>query len=43
MPLLQRVVLVEQASRVAQQDKEVKLVGAQNQAYWSRLAQHDAP
>lgn len=38
--LLQRAALVEQASWVAQQGGEVKLVGAQNQAYWSRLAQH---
>ncbi|MDB5791068.1 MAG: hypothetical protein JWQ80_1092 [Massilia sp.] len=38
-PLLQRAALVEQASWVAQQGGEVKLVGAQNQAYWSRLAQ----
>lgn len=37
--LLQRAALVEQASWVAQQGGEVKLVGAQNQAYWSRLAQ----
>lgn len=42
-PLLQRAALVEQASWVAQQGGEVKLVGAQNQAYWSRLAQHDGP
>jgi len=40
-PLLQRAALVEQASWVAQQGKDVKLVGAQNQAYWSGLAQHD--
>jgi CelD/BcsL family acetyltransferase involved in cellulose biosynthesis len=39
-PLLQRAALVEQASWVAQQGEDVKLVGAQNQAYWSRLAQH---
>lgn len=39
-PLLQRAALVEQASWVAQQGGDVKLVGAQNQAYWSRLAQH---
>lgn len=39
--LLQRAALVEQASWVAQQGEDVKLVGAQNQAYWSRLAQHD--
>lgn len=39
-PLLQRAALVEQASWVAQKGKEVKLVGAQNQAYWSGLAQH---
>ena len=38
-PLLQRAALVEQASWVAQQGGDVKLVGAQNQAYWSRLAQ----
>lgn len=38
--LLQRAAMVEQASWVAQQGGEVKLVGAQNQAYWSRLAQH---
>lgn len=38
-PLLQRAALVEQASWVAQQGGEVKLVGAQNQAYWSGLAQ----
>jgi len=37
-PLLQRAALVEQTSWVAQRDKEVKLVGAQNQAYWSQLA-----
>ncbi|MGJ7915144.1 GNAT family N-acetyltransferase [Massilia sp. LXY-6] len=42
--LLQRAALVEQASWVGQQGKEVKLVGVQNQAYWSRLAQHgDGP
>ncbi|MFC5552224.1 GNAT family N-acetyltransferase [Massilia aerilata] len=40
MPLLQRAALVEQASWVAQQGEEVKLMGAQNQAYWSQLAQH---
>ncbi|MGH8853711.1 MAG: GNAT family N-acetyltransferase [Telluria sp.] len=40
VPLLQRAALVEQASWVAQQGREVKLMGAQNQAYWSRLAQH---
>lgn len=40
-PLLQRAALVEQASWVAQQGKDVKLMGAQNQAYWSGLAQHD--
>lgn len=40
-PLLQRAAMVEQASWVAQQGAEVKLVGAQNQAYWSRLAQPD--
>jgi CelD/BcsL family acetyltransferase involved in cellulose biosynthesis len=39
-PLLQRAALVEQASWVAQQGEDVKLVGAQNQTYWSRLAQH---
>jgi hypothetical protein len=39
-PLLQRAALVEQASWVAQKNKEVKLVGAQNQAYWSQLAQN---
>lgn len=39
-PLLQRAALVEQASWVAQQGEEVKLVGSQNQAYWSRLAEH---
>lgn len=38
-PLLQRAALVEQASWVAQDGGEVKLVGAQNQAYWSQLAQ----
>jgi hypothetical protein len=43
-PLLQRAALVEQASWVAQKNEEVKLVGAQNQAYWSQLAQHgDGP
>lgn len=43
-PLLQRAALVEQASWVAQQGKEVKLVGAQNQAYWTGLAQqNDGP
>ena len=42
--LLQRAALVEQASWVAQQGGDVKLVGAPNQAYWSRLAQHcDGP
>lgn len=42
--LLQRAALVEQASWVAQEGKDVKLMGAQNQAYWSRLAQHvDGP
>ena len=40
-PLLQRAALIEQASWVAQQGGDVKLVGAQNQAYWSQLAQHD--
>lgn len=40
-PLLQRAALVEQASWVAQQGEEVKLVGVQNQAYWSQLAQHN--
>lgn len=40
VPLLQRAALIEQASWVAQQGGDVKLVGAQNQAYWSRLAQH---
>jgi CelD/BcsL family acetyltransferase involved in cellulose biosynthesis len=40
-PLLQRAALVEQASWVALEGKEVKLVGAQNQAYWSQLAQHE--
>ena len=40
-PLLQRAALVEQASWVAQQGGEVKLVGAQNQSYWSQLAQHE--
>lgn len=39
-PLLQRAALVEQASWVAQQGEDIKLVGSQNQAYWSRLAQH---
>lgn len=39
-PLLQRAALVEQASWVGQKGKEVKLVGAQNQAYWTQLAQH---
>lgn len=44
LPLLQRAALVEQASWVAQQGGEVKLVGAQNQDYWSRLAQQrDGP
>lgn len=38
-PLLQRAALVEQATWVAQQGEDVKLVGAQNQAYWSQLAQ----
>lgn len=38
-PLLQRAALVEQATWVAQQGEDVKLVGAQNQAYWARLAQ----
>jgi CelD/BcsL family acetyltransferase involved in cellulose biosynthesis len=43
-PLLQRAALVEQASWVAQEGGEVKLVGAQNQAYWSQLAQQaDGP
>jgi len=43
-PLLQRAALVEQGSWVAQQGEEVKLVGAQNQAYWSQLARHgDGP
>ncbi|MBQ5943076.1 MULTISPECIES: GNAT family N-acetyltransferase [unclassified Massilia] len=42
--LLQRAALVEQASWVAQQGGDVKLVGAPNQAYWSRLAQYgDGP
>lgn len=41
MPLLQRAAAVEQASWVAQQGGEVKLVGAQNQEYWSQLACHD--
>lgn len=42
--LLRRAALVEQTSWVAQQAKEVKLVGAENQAYWSQLAQHgDGP
>jgi CelD/BcsL family acetyltransferase involved in cellulose biosynthesis len=40
-PLLQRAALVEQASWVALQGKEVKLLGAQNQTYWSQLAQHE--
>lgn len=39
-PLLRRAALVEQATWVAQQGEDVKLIGAQNQAYWSRLAQH---
>jgi CelD/BcsL family acetyltransferase involved in cellulose biosynthesis len=39
-PLLQRAALVEQASWVVQQGEDAKLVGEQNQAYWSRLAQH---
>ena len=44
LPLLQRAALVEQASWVAVQGGEVKLMGAQNQAYWSGLAQHgDGP
>lgn len=44
MPLLQRAALVEQASWVASQGGDLKLVGAQNQAYWSRLAGHgDGP
>ena len=38
-PLLRRAALVEQASWVAQQGEDVKLVGAQNLAYWSHLAQ----
>lgn len=43
-PLLQRAALVEQASWVARDDGDVKLVGTRNQAYWSRLAQHgDGP
>lgn len=42
-PLLQRAALVEQASWVAQQGEQVKLVGAQNQAYWAGLAQHGGP
>jgi CelD/BcsL family acetyltransferase involved in cellulose biosynthesis len=43
-PLLQRAALVEQASWVAQQGGDLKLVGAPNQAYWSQLAQHgDGP
>lgn len=41
--LLQRAALVEQASWVAQQGGEVKLVGAQNQAYWSGLGQDGGP
>jgi hypothetical protein len=40
-PLLERAAQVEQASWVAQQGKEVKLVGAQNQAYWSTLARQE--
>lgn len=39
-PLLQRAALVEQATWVAQQGGDVKLVGAENQAYWSQLAQY---
>lgn len=43
-PLLRRAALVEQSSWVARQGEEVKLVGEQNQAYWSCLAQHgDGP
>lgn len=43
-PLLRRAALVEQSSWVARQGEEVKLVGEQNQTYWSRLAQHgDGP
>ena len=43
-PLLQRAALVEQASWVAQQGGDLKLVGPHNQAYWSQLAQHaDGP
>lgn len=43
-PLLQRAALVELASWVARQGEEVKLVGAQNEVYWSQLAQHsDGP
>ncbi|KQQ87012.1 GNAT family N-acetyltransferase [Massilia sp. Leaf139] len=41
--LLQRAALVEQASWVAQQGEQVKLVGTQNQAYWAGLAQHGGP
>jgi hypothetical protein len=37
--LLQRAALVEQGSWVAQQGEQVKLVGAQNQAYWAGMAQ----
>lgn len=40
-PLLRRAALVEQATWVGQQGEDVKLIGTQNQAYWSRLAQHD--
>jgi hypothetical protein len=41
---LQRAAVVEQASWVAQQGGEVKLMGARNQAYWSQLAEHgDGP
>lgn len=37
--LLARAALVEQASWVAQQGGDVKLVGSQNQAYWATLAE----
>lgn len=43
-PLLQRAALVEEASWVARRGGDVKLVGAQNQAYWTELARHaDGP
>ena len=38
-PLLERAAVVEQASWVAQQGGDLKLVGQQNQAYWAQLAQ----